>query len=234
MSTSAGRVSMSFADDEAKSIVQILNSQPDQQQLLETLRLFQPFSICASSAVASVIFTVVNTTLPELWRSLRSSSAESKEAISLITFCLSSISGVNALLLRLDQLRAQTQQSLANETPQLEDIIDVLTLILEDDEFSPATVIDACLRNGLKGKMLLNEYISIVAGSKILSIVSKISLDLSNEKGFWISDGKRYSRWLGHRLSSAIKAHSDTSEVALLLSKSLNIGYPCLILLEEG
>lgn len=105
--------------------------------------------------------------------------------------------------------------------------MEVLTLILEGDGFTPAVVIRGNTGNGARGKMLLNEYMSLVGGSKLLNVVSKISMDLDENKKTWISDGKKYSSWLGKRLANALKDTPDVSEVSTLLGKALNLGYPC-------
>ena len=77
----------------------------------------------------------------------------------------------------------------------LKDILEVLTLVLENDKFSPATVLCALAQDGARGKMLLNEYISLVGGSKILNVVSKSTMNLDMD--IWFSNGRRYSQWLG-------------------------------------
>lgn len=215
---------MALSEEDTETIVKTLTSRPSQEGLVEALSRFEPSAASATSSSASVIFAIVNTTVPELWHSLRSYTP-SKRTVQLIVNCLSSISGVNALLMRLDQLHIRVQHlSSDNDKHQLKDILEILTLILERDKFSPETVIGALMQDGARGKMLLNEYIALVGGSKILNVVSKTSMDL-DEKDIWISDGKRYSNWLGEELAKAIKSHSDVLEVSTLLGKALNIGY---------
>jgi hypothetical protein len=114
-----------------------------------------------------------------------------------------------------------------NEKSQLDDILDVLTLILEGDGFIPSTVICGNTENGTKGKMLVNEYISLVGGSRLLNVVSKVSVDLDEESRTWISDGKKYSKWLGKQLGVAMKEYQEVPEVSTLLGRALSIGYPC-------
>ena len=217
---------MELSGEDAEAIVKILTSQPSQEALARVLRQFEPTSSSPTSSTASVIFAIVNTTIPELWRSLQSNTTL-KKTVQLIVNCLSSISGVNALLMRLDQLHARVRHlSADNDKHQIEDVLEILTLILGSDKFSPSTVIGELLKDGTKGKMMLNEYISLVGGSKILNVVSKVSMDLEGTD-IWISDGKRYSKWLGERLSEAVKAHSEVPEVSALLGKALSLGYPC-------
>ena len=130
--------------------------------------------------------------------------------------------------MRMDQVHTRIRHlSAENEKSQLEDILDVLSLILEGDGFTPATVIRGNTENGTKGKMLLNEYISLVGGSKLLNVVSKVSMDLDDGKRTWISEGKKYGSWLGKTLGVAIKLYPEVPEVSTLLGRALSIGYPC-------
>ena len=221
------REAMHLSEEDRDAIVKTLTSKPSQNDLSQALRLFTPSSAAATATSASIIFALVNTTVPEVWRSLRSNSRESKDTVALLVSCLSSVGGMNALLMRLDQVHGRIRHLSADyEKSQLEDIIEVLTLILEGHGFTPAAVIRGNIQNGAEGKMLLNQYISLVGGSKLLNVVSKISMDLAEEKRTWISDGKKYSKWLGKHLGIAIKELTDVSEVSTLLGKSLSIGYP--------
>lgn len=219
---------MALSEQDKDSIINTLTSEPSQKDLTTALRLFKLSSTVITSASASIVFALVNTTIPELWRSLRSNSQASSETVALLVICLSSVGGVNALLMRLDQVHARIRHvSADNEKSQLEDIMEVLTLILEGGRFTPAVVIRGNIENEARGKMLLNEYYSLVGGSKLLNVVSKISVDLDEDKKTWISDGKKYSSWLGKQLANALKETSDVSEVSTLLGKALNLGYPC-------
>ena len=219
---------MELPGEDTEVIVKVLTSQPSQETLTRVLRQFEPTASSATASTASIIFAIVNTTIPELWRSLQSDTT-AKKTVQLIVNCLSSISGVNALLMRLDQLHARLRHlSADNDKHQIEDILKILTVILENDKFGPSTVISELVKDGNKGEMMLNEYMSLVGGSKILNVVSKVSMDLEGTD-IWISDGKRYSKWLGERLSEAVKTQSEVSEVSVLLGKALSIGYPCNI-----
>jgi telomere length regulation protein len=218
---------MDLSEKDTNAVVKILSSQPTEEELSQALCRFEPSSTSANSSAASIIFAVVNTTISELWPSLRSNTS-SKQTIQLIVSCLSSVAGVNALLMRLGQLHARVQHlSSSDDKRQLEDILEVLTLILENDKFSPSTVICALAQDSAKGKMLLNEYISLVGGSKILNVVSRSTMKL--DKDIWISDGRRYSKWLGERLEKAAIADSGVPEVSILFGKALNIGYPGIL-----
>jgi hypothetical protein len=140
---------------------------------------------------------------------------------------LASIAGVNALLMRLDQVQVAKQRTTVEQV-QVKDVVDVLTLILEGNKFSPVSVISECIRDGTRGKMLLNEYIALIGGSKILNVVSKTCMDMENGRDIWIADGKLYSKWLGKSFVKAITKYSDVPAVATLLGKGLSIGYPCI------
>jgi hypothetical protein len=217
---------MEMSGDDAEAIINVLTSQPSQEALTRVLRQFEPTSSSPTSSTASIIFAIVNTTIPELWRSVRSNTALKRTA-QLIVNTLSSISGVNALLMRLNQLHARARHlSADNDKHQMEDILEIVTLILESNKFSPSTVIAKVSKDETSGKMILNEYISLVGGSKILNVVSKVSMDLEGTD-IWISDGKRYSKWIGEQLSKAVKTHSEGPEAPALLGKALNLGYPC-------
>jgi telomere length regulation protein len=225
---------MDSTQEGLETVVRTLASQPSEEQLVQVLRRFQPASSSPTSPVASVIFAIVNTTLPELWRSLQVNT-NSNEAVLLVIECLSSVAGVNALLMRLDQLHNQRQQkSNVPLTMLMEDILEVLTRILEGKKFSPAKFIELCGQENTKAKLVFNEYLALVGGSKILNIVSKTAADLDNVSNLWIADGKRYSKWLGERLGIAIIKYSERPEIAGLIVKALSLGYPCIFLKESS
>ena len=181
---------MEATENDTASLVQTLTSEPSEEQLFRSLKQFKPWSFSPTQSSASVIFTLVNTTIPELWRSLVSNT-QSNETVRLLVDCLSSVAGVNALLMRLDGVHTQAQKlSSTNEQNQLDDVMQVLTLILEGETFSPAKVINFCRRDNAKGKLLFNEYVTLVGGSRILNVVSKVAAGMDNGGIIWIADGK--------------------------------------------
>ena len=219
---------MDESDDDIRSIVRTLTSRPSEDQLVLALRRFEPSSSSPTPSSASVTFAIVNTTIPELWRSLRLDKTTSKTIIPLLVDCLSSITGVNALLMRLNQIYTQIKhQPSNNDKCQLEDALEILTVILESEKFSPENAIATYTRNDGKSKLLFNEYMSLVGGSKILNVSSKVALDLHIEGDFWISDGKRYSKWLGEKIAMGVKSLTGVVEITTLLERALNIGFPC-------
>jgi len=221
---------MAISEDEAKVVVQILTSQPSQEDLHNILTGFEPVAHFPSASTAAVVFALVNTTIPELWKSLQSSSATAQ----LILRCLASIAGVNALIMRTDQLHRQIRDlsSSRNEKAQLVDAVQVVSLILENERFSSVSVFEFGKANGSQGKLLMNEYISLVGGSKILNVMSKVSMDL--EEKSWAADGRQYSKWLGRQCAEAIIALPSMVEVSTLVGKALTIGYPSLVSCRQG
>jgi telomere length regulation protein len=210
---------MSLVEDEAKDIVQVLTTQPSQEALETVLTHFEPVAHIPSSSAASVIFALVNTTVPQLWRALPLSTRQE------IVRCLASVAGVNAFLMRADQLHAQIRHTPSqNEKTQLEDVVQVLGLILENGRFGTVKVFESARTSGMQGKLVMSEYIALVAGSKILNLVSRVSMEL--EEKSWIANGREYSKWLGRQCADAITALPDLPEVSTLLGKALSIGYP--------
>ena len=211
---------------ETDDAVQILTAQPSLEQLKEVLCRFKTSSVSPSSSTAAIIFVLVNTTLPELWRSLRSQPGGAKEIVQLFVDCLSNISGVNALLMQLQRLDAENQQEAAKNKALVEDVLEVLSLILEGEIFCPSNVIKQYSQDGAKGKMLLAEYTTLVSGSKILNVVSKAGLAVENNNKLWICDGKKYSQWLGTGIGQSIRDFCDIEITSTLLGKAMTLGYP--------
>jgi telomere length regulation protein len=210
---------MALSEDEAKDTVQVLTSQPSQEALQGLLTRFEPTAHIPSSSTASIIFALVNTTIPQLWRTLPPSTNQH------IVRCLASVAGVNALLMRADQLHAQIRHTPSpNEKTQLEDVIQVLELILENGRFGAVKVFENARTSDMQGRLVMSEYIALVAGSKILNLVSRVSMEL--EEKSWIADGREYSKWLGRQCAGAIIGLPDLPEVSTLLGKALSIGYP--------
>ena len=222
----AAGVMTGLSEEHAESLLNALTSQPSQEQLTQALRQFVPFASYPSQSSAAITFAIINKTIPELWRTILS---DSKETAMLIVDCLCSVAGVNALLMRLDYLSSQMQRSSSNnEKFQFEDVLDVLIRILENNKFSPLEVLPICSGNKLPRNLLLVEYLSLVGGSKILNVVSKATIGVDMHQDVWITDGKRYSKWLGERLGLAMRLDSFVAELSMLLEKALNIGYPCI------
>ena len=218
---------MSTPEDQVTGLADLLASQPSETQLFQALTQFQPQSSAPNQSSSAVIFTLVNTTIPSLWRSL-SSNPDSKPTIRLLIECLSSVAGVNALLMRLDSLHTQSQKSSSNaEQIQLADVMQVLTLVLEGNNFSPMQIIRICQQDDKLGRILFNEYAMLVGGSRILNVVGKVAAGMDEGKRIWVADGKIYSRWLGKRIAEAIRQYSEGSEIDILLGKALSLGYPC-------
>jgi len=215
---------MAMSEDEAKNIVETLLAQPNEHEILNGLEKFEPFSTDPSQSSSAVIYAVVNTTIPSLWSTLAPKSRIRK----LIVSCLGSVSGVNALLMLLNQASFDKASTPESNKIHLETLVAVLVLVLESDKFSPRAVIQRYRGYGPKGSLLMNEYISLVAGSKILNSVSKAAKGQDTREQLWIVDGKRYTRWLGDGTARAIKSHGPVPEVSNLFGKAMNLGYPCI------
>jgi hypothetical protein len=204
--------------DDAEDVVAGLKAQPSVRELAGLLRRFKDWAGTPSSETASVVYVLVNTTLPELWTSLD----KFLPVTQLLIQCLSTVTGVNALLLRLNQPDSldSTKQSVV-----VSEVLDVLTHILDSGHFTPRTVLEGLLPADDRGRILLNEYISLIGGSKILNVASKAAV-ATDVTEFWICDGRRYTTWLARGIAAAVRENVDIDAEATLLGKALSLGYP--------
>lgn len=244
----------SFPVNSPENALEILQSKPNPDELSRVLRWIswshintdEGFNInWPSPKVGHIIFVLVNDIIPDYWDVLSASeSSQDRKSRRMLLKCLSSVSGVGALISRLrlltDQLKdPQHREShkSSDKAQPLQTLIIVLELILQNDSFSVDVWadIDSFNSNLSQKSLQWKEFLSLLASGRLLSIVSEASHSLNNlssevTKGSWLADGNLYTTWLGRNIrymvnethGNAVERRKASSQV---LSKALKLGY---------
>ncbi len=248
--------SISSQDDALES----LRAEPDYPTLSTVLRYLNPagknvssFNIKAPGPkAAQIINELVGTILPTFWRGLNEKHAGTKskrkavliysEERKLLLQCLSSVTGLGAIVARLRSLTASsdgttTNPSAVDGSSNVSDLLCVLTDIIHQDDFLHVTWIDISnlVASQAQRTMLWKEFMSLIASSKVLSssaeandVLKKSSLQIGGD--YWIGNGTAYAAWLGRNIAiMASRLEGDQEEawksLAQLFGRTLSLGY---------
>ncbi|KAL6712070.1 telomere binding protein [Coniothyrium glycines] len=221
--------------------LEALKSQPSHGALKDILKFLasEGFSLLLPSALnASIAHQLVNDTIPNYWRALRTSK-ESK----LITQILQNPTGLGHTVTRLRALIVESKQKKSHDQARsavehIEDLIEVLDRTLHGDQCSRLVLhhIQLLGKSDIQKKLLWREYLAQVASGRILALVAEaedvLTKDGSRSSSSWIANGNQYATWIGCNMvalladTSAESKNDDfRSAVAELFSKTLTLGY---------
>ncbi|KAL2041371.1 hypothetical protein N7G274_005753 [Stereocaulon virgatum] len=241
-----------FSVNGPEDTLEILKSEPDHDELSRVLRWLKAtadaregFNInIPSPQTAQVVYVLVNDIISDYWATSSGRNTNKSTGERLLVRCLSSVTGIGAIVARLrqllDQLRApqgQAEISGINRFQPLGILLDVLEATLDSDAFVASVWNDiySYISEPSLKSLRWKEFVSLVASGKVLSIASEASLALdavseSVANGNWVGNGFGYATWLGrnmkHMINTLLKDRvaSDTA-LSQLLSKALNLGY---------
>ncbi|EXJ88295.1 hypothetical protein A1O1_05225 [Capronia coronata CBS 617.96] len=246
----AETASASLPDDARE----ILKSQPDREDLAAVLQYLQygidgrhDFNVRVPGPKASQIVNVmVTVTIPDQWLHLRRSDLSKSDAQmrrSLLN-CLNSVAGLGALLMQIRRVFSTTPN---HESPLLDDLISVLSLILSGSHALRGFLSDAfsLFKTETHRRVFWQEITSLLAGSKILSTMAHVlaslrDSDVRYEASAWLGDARQYSQWLARNISTAaVDLHganqANSAQVNLLcqvLKRGLSLGYRDTLITE--
>ena len=218
----------------------LLRSQPNLEDVLATLRLIAPgesssgtFRIDIPGPLqAQIVGALVTTVVADFWPSF---TAREKDVLAA---CLRNIPGINALVARIRRLSSTLSESNENFSADvLQNLIDLTELVVSGSETITRiwSRLDASELDQVNRKLLWKEASTLFASGKLIAVIAQaedaIKSTTSFQKASWLANGAQYSAWLGRNISQLASltgclecsAHSDA---AMLLSKSLHIGYP--------
>ncbi|RAL13795.1 telomere length regulation TEL2 family protein [Aspergillus homomorphus CBS 101889] len=237
-----------------ESILALLKSKPDQDQLTQTLAIIDPSNKKAKiegfdirvpgPKTAQILNVLVTVTIPNHWDALHAESRRSKSSSKLraaLLRCLSSVAGISCLLTQLRSLitacRSSAQEANASgHQLQTRGILSVICALLEPHDLMYRLYVDieALYRNSVQKQVAWRELLSHVAASRILSTAAEaISLikDLDGVDSLsWVGEGPKYASWIGanicHMASNiALDKEDAWKSVATLTGRSLSLGY---------
>jgi telomere length regulation protein len=237
--------------------LEILRNQPDFDTLTVLLSYIEEesssgsdFNIRSPSPVAAQLVNVlVAEIIPSYWTILRGraqheqqfpsrDSGREAERLQLLA-CLRSVTGLNAILIRLRALlqqRKEDQKQVAGSKSleELKDMVEVIQDLLEDDIISK---VSHDLQNANPGKStaLWQEFSALLGGGKILSVVAETEASIQElsqrlENPFWAASGSLYCTWLGQSIARwvanmPLEDSLPWKRCSILLSRSFRLGY---------
>jgi len=229
----------------------VLRHQPDYDLLLATLRFLVPqdqpdaavFSIKRPSPLsAQLVQVLVSEIVPNYWTLLKEGSHGIKKPdLQLLLSCIRSITGINAVLVRLRAL-IQEAKSEAGKTKRpdiplnLSILVDLLSRILEGDDCvleiwrSTTTALDS----PAKLKTLAHEIVAMFGSGRIVSLAAEADEhSKSSQTGriseiVWPAGGLRYTDWLGRNIAKWLQSETTPEQTKLcsdLFSKAMRLGH---------
>lgn len=230
--------------------LQLLQSRPGIEDLARCLRWLKLNHVTEtrfdlrvpSPRAAQIIFALIHQTLPEYWPVLEQpNDADYAKAKSNLTKCLSNVPGVSAVASRLQVLLKELPNLGKTERPshleQVSNLIRVLEAIMEKDRFLFNTLheLNKSIVDPQKRTFLWKEFVSLLAGGKILSLCSEgdeviNEAAVTTKERSWLAQGAVYVGWLGRNCACMVHALTEdinepVHRVTQVFSKALKIGY---------
>ncbi|KAI9811374.1 MAG: telomere binding protein [Pycnora praestabilis] len=239
--------------------LQILQSNPSYDEFLSVLVYLDSgatrdgsFNIkIPGPKAAQLINTLVGTSIPDFWNIIddghsHGTSKKSKNVKALMIRCLTSVTGLGALVAQLRSLitlsKTGNHQGRNSEAFQLlAELLTIMTNIIGQKDFFTSMWADVhdLLVKATQRIILWKEFISFVAASRILStaaeaekVIKEANKSIGND--YWIANGNEYSKWIGQNVGNMAKnlQKEDVeawTALARLLSRSFSLGYTDLI-----
>ncbi|KAI7554861.1 hypothetical protein KC317_g13159, partial [Hortaea werneckii] len=217
----------------------ILRSQPDTETLITTLSQLQsghgftkPFALSYPGPLhGQIVNTLVTVITPTFWASL-----DGKDRRPLVK-CFCNITGLNALIARL---RSLSNDSAADKSHELQDLLEITDLLLQGDDFL-LELWDGLMVSGSEGVKLnlaWKELANLLGSARIVGIAAQAEDVVWQSKGkvrtksLWLANSAAYCNWIGRNIASlaansASASHQRCAEDAVkVLDRSLGLRQP--------
>ncbi|KAK3335755.1 telomere length regulation protein-domain-containing protein [Cercophora scortea] len=230
--------------------LEILRNEPGYESLVAVLRPLareQPdptvFSIKRPGPLgAQLVQILVSEIVPNYWTLMKEDSNGGKASgLGLLLACLRSITGINAILVRLRALiqdikSEEGKAKRADVSINLGILLDLLCRILDGDVcvsgiWNAAT---AGLDSQATLRPLSQEMISIFGSGRIISLAAEAAeftkpneIDIGIDHQ-WPADGLRYTKWLGRNIVTWQLSNPSPEQTKLcseLFAKTLRLGH---------
>jgi telomere length regulation protein len=234
--------------------LEALRSEPDLDTLRRVLKflvedasLTSYFKITqATPIVAQLVNVICSDIVPNYWvllnqkQKLGSQKSTHGAERKLLLSCLSSVSGINAILGRMKSMIQQVREIKKSDgglssLEILKIYLEVLEALLNGEQVVSRLWYDIRDDAPAKQKALWHEVSALLGGGKILNIAAETSSVINDaskevERSKWITDGALYSRWLARNILCWSKDLPQLSiglwkPVAELLGKGLRLGH---------
>ncbi|KAI4232946.1 MAG: hypothetical protein LQ352_008292, partial [Teloschistes flavicans] len=207
----------------AAQAVEILKCQPPQETLIDVLEWLQPsnkrisgFDIQRQTSLASqILHLLVNDVLPDHWCSIfGDANNNTRKTRNLVLSVLCNVGGISAIATRLKvvikQLETTENTRCARQKEQvesLENTLSLLELVLAQESCIHGVWLSLTTSepNATRRWLLWKELIALLGNGRVLSLASEADhivakASPSVREASWLSDGIRYSLWVGKNL----------------------------------
>lgn len=241
--------------------LETLRREPDYDSLISVLRFLSrhgtqdlafPSIKLPSPLSAQLVQVLVSDIVPNYWALLieDAGAGDAKHSgLKLLLYCLSSVAGINAILVRLRALIQEARSEATDRTKRpdislnLGILLDLLSRVLHGDGWLlEAWQVATSGQDGpARVRPRVHEIAATFGSGRIVSLAAEaeeIAKTGSTKKrsadDFWPADSLRYSLWLGRNIVTWQLSDSASQEPKLgpdLLAKALRLGHsgkePC-------
>jgi telomere length regulation protein len=192
---------------------------------------------------AQLIHVLVSEIVPNYWALLVEDVHQPKNsALRLLLYCLSSITGVNAILVRLRALiqEAKSEATAKAKRPDISlnlgILLDLLCRVLQGDGWLlEAWRVATSGQDGpARTRPRLQEMVATFGGGRVISLAAEAeeiarAADLSKKVGnIWPADSLQYTEWLGRNIVKLVLSDLGPDEIKFgsdLFAKALRLGH---------
>ncbi|KAK3300809.1 telomere length regulation protein-domain-containing protein [Chaetomium fimeti] len=203
---------------------------------LPTIKLPSPLS-------AQLIQVLVAEIVPNYWALLIEDVHQNKNSgLKLLLYCLSGITGVNAILVRLRALIHETKAEASTNVKRpdiplnIGILLDLLCRIIEGDGWllEAYRLATSSQEAAARVRPRIQEIVATFGASRIISLAAEaediVKGDASSKRvdNIWPADSSRYTRWLGRNIVTLALSDLTPSETKLapdLFAKALRLGH---------
>lgn len=236
-----------FRGSGPEEAVDVLKSQPGYEILLSVLHWTvagtkggHSFNVLQPGPQsARLVHNLVTEIVPNYWTVIRDASTNQKGTrdVDTLSVCLSSITGLNAILAFIRALLQEAKRDpKSHALYNIGFLLDLLCYLLQPPDQVHELWRTVCKTEDSQAKrrILQHEFTSLLAGSKIVSLAAEAEVALQQadklERPSWVADGKKYVQWLGNAIVGWCQCAPDERDgqiqvCAGLLARALKLGY---------
>ncbi|KAK4240795.1 telomere length regulation protein-domain-containing protein [Achaetomium macrosporum] len=232
--------------------LEILRHEPDYDSLISVLSFLSrheppdshlPIIKLPSPLSAQLVQILVSNIVPNYWAILTEDVHRGKNSgLKLLLYCLSSITGVNAILVRLRAL-VQEAKSEAAAKPKRPDIslnlailLDLLSCVLQGDGwlFEAWRLATWGTDESARVKPRVQEIVATLGSGRIISLaaeaeeVAKANNPSKRVDDIWPANSLQYTQWLGRNIVKLVLSDLRPDQRKLcsdLFAKALRLGH---------
>lgn len=235
-----------------EDVLEILKHEPDYDSLISALTFLSrhetdsntfPIIRLPSPLSAQLVQVLVSEITPNYWTLLIEDVHQTKNSgLRLLLYCLSSITAVNAILVRLRALTQEAKSEATNKTKRpdislnLGILLDLLSRVLHGDGWllEAYRVATSGEDGPARSRPRLHEIVATFGGGRIISLaaeaeeVAKASGSNKTVADIWPADPLQYTQWLGRNIVKLVLADLAPEEAKFgsdLFAKALRLGH---------